>query len=59
MQQKNIFLLLALSGSVLMVMMVSTLLFIPHTGSLQAKMVLDSAPEQGVFQKSVQNFYTE
>ena len=36
MQHKNIFLLLALSGSVLMVMLVSTLLFIPHTSSLQA-----------------------
>ena len=45
MQQKNIFLLLALSGSVLMVMLVSTLLFIPHTASLQANMTLDAAPD--------------
>lgn len=36
MQSKNVFLLLALSGSVLMVMLVSTLLFIPSTSSLRS-----------------------
>jgi hypothetical protein len=46
MQQKNTFLLLALSGSMLMVMMVSTLLFLPHTDSLQANITLDAAPTE-------------
>jgi len=36
MQQKNIFLLLALSGSVLMMMMVSVLFFVPTPSSLSA-----------------------
>ncbi len=35
-QEKSIFLMLALSGSVLMVMLVSTLLFIPRVNNLQA-----------------------
>jgi len=35
-QEKSIFLMLALSGSVLMVMLVSTLLFVPRVNSLQA-----------------------
>ena len=41
MLEKNMFLLLALSGSVLMVMLVSTLLFIPQTTSLQANVTGD------------------
>lgn len=36
MQQKNIFLMLALSGSVLMMMLVSVLFFVPTPSGLQA-----------------------
>lgn len=57
MQQKNIFLLLALSGSVLMVMLVSTLLFIPHSASLQANITADPSANQVTVQVPEEKFY--
>lgn len=58
MQQKNIFLLLALSGSVLMVMLVSTLLFIPNTASLQANITSDRTANQVTVQAPEEKIYT-
>jgi len=44
MQQKNIFLMLALSGSVLMMMLVSVLFFVPTPSSLSADITRDPLP---------------
>jgi hypothetical protein len=44
MQQKNIFLMLALSGSVLMMMLVSVLFFVPTPSSLSADITGDPLP---------------
>lgn len=58
MQQKNIFLMLALSGSVLMVMLVSTLLFIPNAASLQANITSDITPNQVTIQVPEEKIYS-
>ncbi len=58
MQQKNIFLLLALSGSVLMMMLVSVLFFVPTPSSLQANISRDFTAPTVKIQSPVERFYS-
>lgn len=58
MQQKNIFLLLALSGSVLMMMLVSVLFFVPTPSYLQADMTRELTVPTVKLEAPVDRFYS-